>query len=61
MILILLLLSFMCLGEGTQSFSSQPSDVTVQLGADVTLPCVVVNRRGSVQVRDNVTDQAATA
>ena len=38
----------------SQSFSSQPSDVTVNLGEEVTLPCVVVNRRGIVQwTRDN--------
>ena len=35
----------------SQSFSSQPSDVTVSLGSDLTLPCVVVGRRGEVQVR----------
>lgn len=34
----------------SQSFSSQPSDVTVSLGSDLTLPCVVVGRRGEVQV-----------
>ena len=34
----------------SQSFSSQPADVTVSLGSEVTLPCVVVGRRGDVQV-----------
>ena len=34
----------------SQSFSSQPSDVTVSLGSDLTLPCVVAGRRGEVQV-----------
>ena len=38
----------------SQSFSSQPSDVTVSLGSDLTLPCVVVGRRGEVQVRTDV-------
>ena len=38
----------------SQSFSSQPSDVTVSLGSDLTLPCVVVGRRGEVQVRKDV-------
>ena len=35
--------------KGSQSFSSQPTDLTVRLGQDVSLPCVVVNRRGVVQ------------
>ena len=34
----------------SQSFSSQPSDVTVSLGSHLTLPCVVAGRRGEVQV-----------
>ena len=38
----------------SQSFSSQPSDVTVSLGSDLTLPCVVVGRRGEVQVSRNI-------
>ena len=36
----------------SQSFSAQPEDVTVSLGAAVTLPCVVVGQRGTVQVTD---------
>ena len=37
-----------------QSFSSQPGDVTVNLGTSLTLPCTVVDRRGQVQwTRDN--------
>ena len=45
--LSLLWLSF---ALASQSFSSQPADVTVSLGSEVTLPCVVVGRRGDVQV-----------
>ena len=36
----------------SQSFSAQPEDVTVSLGAAVTLPCVVVGQRGTVQVSE---------
>ena len=43
---LLLVTSSLC----SQSFSSQPSDVTVSLGSDLTLPCVVAGRRGEVQV-----------
>ena len=47
---LLLVTSSLC----SQSFSSQPSDVTVSLGSDLTLPCVVVGRRGEVQVSRNI-------
>ena len=38
----------------SQSFSAQPSDLTVNLGSSLSLPCQVVGRRGEVQwTRDN--------
>ena len=33
----------------TQTFQEEPSDVTVNLGDNVTLPCKVSNRKGDVQ------------
>lgn len=35
--------------SATQTFLQQPSDVTVNEGDNITLPCKVSNRRGNVQ------------
>ena len=57
MTLLLLTASLLTLPSHTlpsQSFSAQPSDVTVNLGSSLSLPCQVVGRRGEVQwTRDN--------
>ena len=49
MLFLLILSRLFSTVSSSQSFSSQPSDVTVKLGADVSLPCIVQSRRGSVQ------------
>ena len=38
------LLSLSAVVSSAQSFSSQPGDVTVEVGASLTLPCKVVGR-----------------
>ena len=54
MITIIIIITTVTSVLSSQSFSAQPEDVTVSLGAAVTLPCVVVGQRGTVQVSDNI-------
>ena len=54
MITIIIIITSVTSVLSSQSFSAQPEDVTVSLGAAVTLPCVVVGQRGTVQVSDNI-------
>jgi hypothetical protein len=49
MYLMIILLYLTGKATATQTFQGEPSDVTVNLGDNVTLPCKVSNRKGEVQ------------